>query len=361
MKKIVYLLVVIFLIIFISPAIAGQKKPLATYTGPNKIKIISYHPKWKNQKKLKKVWDELMRNTHFSEIKYLSKVKILEGKNNSIYYGGYITKNGKTSYSTNNEIHFYPDPGVGNEDIYLANVLAHEYGHHYTKYYSWVKNKNMLTSDWKKSSYAKIRGIINNKKVSHNAEHKWQPAEIAAEDYSQLLGSSNARKNINVNGLMWFTTNIYNLSPQENLEIPLAYQVKNLESYFYQLAGKKMSSKLNKAPTVPKIELYKVLQNEYSTRELVFKWSKSKDEKNRPIHYTLVEFNNISDDLGIPKLYVIDKNEARITFYSNVKGKVYYRLFASDNNGAIVSSNILKINYDDLNKKYPPKLPYWHN
>ncbi len=169
---------------------------LATYTGPNGIEILSYHPQWTEQAELQTVWDELMRNTHFEEIRFFKRVKIYQGNYSSMYRGGIETttwSDGREEreFLKDNEIIYFPDPDEKEENG-MAVTLAHEYGHHFTLYYLFKQENADLHGNWRDTRYAKLRGLLNNKNVNsdENADHQWQPVEIAASDYVQLFARS---------------------------------------------------------------------------------------------------------------------------------------------------------------------------
>lgn len=325
--------------------------PLATYTGPNGIRIVSYHPAWTNQARLKFVWDELMRNTHFEEIKALTAVEIWPGQYNSNYRQS-ITFQGQRKNITG-KILFYPDADKDEPlERYLAHTLAHEYGHHFTLYYLRTKeNASLNDSSWVKTGYARVRGLVGNPHVSPSAEHKWDPAEIAASDYIQLFGSPNARRPVDmadirssgsggVPGSLSFrvSSSMYNVQPQENMELPLAAQVPGLKEYWLRLAGHPEAVS-NQPPTVPVL----ALTGAVGDGELVFEWSRSLDDKKGPITYTLLEYRDSAGLLGIPVSIQVDGYRAQVPRWDGFIR--WYRVLAQDAEGFIVSSNILRVDH----------------
>jgi hypothetical protein len=352
MKVFRKLLIIMFISFLLghSSVLGAAAKPLATYTGSNKIQIISYHSQWKSSSKLQKVWQELMRNTHYGELKYLKKINIRPGIRASNYVGRYYTKNGKRYYFTTSEINYYPDRD-GGDNLSLAKTLAHEYGHHYTMYYLWIKEGIQLDTDsWKKSKYAKTRGLVNNSQVSENAEHKWKPAEIAAEDYFQLLGSINGRKAVNTNGLTSWNTDMYNIRPQENMGLTLAAQVSNLYSYLLGLAGQKTTNK-NMPPKAPTLSFDEVWEDNIGRLNFRLKWTKSGDDKPNPITYTVLEYANLLS-IPTPIAFGVDKLSGEKPLGVNEVGVKYYRVLALDPQGMIVSSNLININLTKLRQDY---------
>ncbi|WP_418790822.1 S-layer homology domain-containing protein [Phosphitispora sp. TUW77] len=338
---------------------------LAKYTGANGIEILSYHPQWTDQDKLKTVWDELMRNEHFEEIELFNRVKIYQGNYSSMYYGGIETitwPDGRTEkrFSADNEIIYFPDSDV-NEENAMAVTLAHEYGHHFTIYHLFNQENIDFHENWQYSRYAKLRGLLNNENVNadRNAEHKWQPVEIATSDYIQLFGSPNARKIFYFDDqperteTIRFGTTMYNIYPQENIYLPLAAQTPGLYEYWLQLAGQPAEG-LNQAPTIPVLALTRKRYGEYTTPYYTFQWSRSLDDKDNPLTYTLLEYRSLDDRLGQPIAVVTDRYAAERLLYVEDSGIRYYRLLVSDPEGFIVSSNILKVNLDHPDFQEPP-------
>ena len=60
----------------------------------------------------------------------------------------------------------------------------------------------MHFNQWEQTRYAEIRGLIDYEEVEYYSVndtgyiHKWDIAEIAAEDYVQLFGSPTAKKQL---------------------------------------------------------------------------------------------------------------------------------------------------------------------
>ncbi len=368
------LLLPILLTMFMMTAVTGANPVLAapyddpllaSYTGPNGIEILSYHPQWTEQAKLKEVWDELMRNTHFEEIRYFKRVKIYQGNYNSMYRGGIQTitwSDGrkKQEFLKDNEIIYFQDPD-DKEENGMAVTLAHEYGHHFTIYYLFKREKNDLHGNWQDSRYARLRGLVNNKNVNsdENADHQWQPVEIAASDYVQLFGSPNARKIFyfedqpDRTGTVRFSTTMYNICPQENTYLPLAAQVPGLYEYWMQLAGQPAGD-LNQAPLPPVLTLTGKRYREYTTPYYQFQWSRSLDDKDNPLTYTLLEYDSPDDRLGQPITVAAERYSAERLLYPGEGGIKYYRVLVSDPEGLIVASDMLKVDLDNPDFQEPP-------
>lgn len=334
-----------------SGLVEAAAAPLATYTGPNGIRIVSYHPAWTDQAKLKLVWDELMRNTHFGEISALAAVEIRPGQYNSSYRQT-ITSQGQRKI-VSGKILLYPDAGKDEPlERFLAHTLAHEYGHHFTLYYLRTKeNASLSDSSWVKTGYARIRGLLGDRRVSPSAEHEWDPAEIAASDYIQLFGSPNARRPVDMTAIrspgsggapgsfsFFVSSSMYNIQPQENMELPLAAQVPGLKEYWLRLAGHPEAVP-NQPPTAPVLALTGAVGDE----ELVLEWSRSLDDKQGPITYTLLEYRDPAGRLGIPVSIQVDGYRAQVPRWDGLVR--WYRVLAQDADGFIVSSNILRVDH----------------
>ena len=67
-----------------------------------------------------------------------------------------------------------------------ANTLTHEYGHAWSQYHA-----HMTSGDPAMTSYLQARGLAGDSRVG--SSYQWDPAEMIAEDYRQLLGPPSAR------------------------------------------------------------------------------------------------------------------------------------------------------------------------
>lgn len=85
--------------------------------------------------------------------------------------------------------------------------VSHEYGHAWSSYRDLV-----LQQDGSFSSYLQARGLAGDSRVG--SSYLWDPAELVAEDYRQLLGSPSARA-----------------VPQANRELPPAQDVPGLKDF----------------------------------------------------------------------------------------------------------------------------------
>lgn len=352
-------------------------EPLATYVGQNGIEIISYSKNWVTQDKLKSIYDELMNNAHGEEIKYFSEIYIYPDLPvnypkgfTSFCHEKYIkTDDGKFVFQTG----CYIDIFNGNQysDIaQLARIISHEYGHHFTFYYLMTK-KNLSKEQWINSEYAKIRQLNKYPRITYLGDasksysHEWDIAEILAEDYVQIYGSSLVKKtrdyldtnerlqNSNFDAHYYYSD--FNLLPQENLELKLAADVDGLVDYFYNLSGVKLKNMPEKlkisAPYLSSI--HNVFKNYNS---YVWQWNKVNDlETKNQYEYTLIINPIENNDYPIPLKTVYSGEPLTATsgsgvdlkkgigILNNYEGDYQVRLFVKDSYGFMHSSSIREV------------------
>lgn len=231
----------------------GKQYPVAEYKGENGLLIKSYSMEWRDEEKLKSVYEEVVHNIHGEEMKYLKMVCLYPDKRGvaAYYYSDIQNMDGHYYIGKNARIELYNMDAYGSVDEY-ARIISHEYGHHFTTYYI-LKEEGLIYDDWEKSRYAKVRQLDHNELVStwcgnseeERGNHKWDLAEIAAEDYVQLLGSPTGKKTVYYEDVQQrllekkeqysYSSLNYNLLPQENLDIPLAGDMPELYTYFYSM------------------------------------------------------------------------------------------------------------------------------
>lgn len=327
------------------PQAQASQRIVASYKGSLGITITSLATEWADQDSLKAVYQELLANYHGKELSSLQEVILypdypygtgVAGQ----YFGRYQwDTRGNRYYNEDARIEIY---GVNTRKQLtdIAKTLSHEYGHHFTMYYLWMKEGNTF-GDWEKTGYAQVRNLIGNSKIRKSGQHQWLPAEIAAEDYVQLFGSPLARRSVRFDSQFGtFDSNMFNLAPQENLELPLAAQVSGLESYWLKLAGDQ-SKKVNVPPTSPVLALVNTKQvGGHSAYE--FAWSKAIDSEADNIEYTLVYYPS-GDTLPAPIKVQTNQYTATFSNYSRLSGKLMFRVFAKDQGNKIVSSNVVEV------------------
>ncbi|QSX08963.1 hypothetical protein J0B03_02520 [Alkalibacter rhizosphaerae] len=257
------------------------------------------------------MYEELLENTHGKELSHLSSVQLHGGPSpNGLEEGLYSYTLKKWNYLTGTSvslekgsvIHLYHmDEKQEIKD--LARVLSHEYGHHFTIYYLAKNDKNFFL-DWEESSFYQIREGDVYPKMSDDpqADHRWMIAEICAEDYVQLYGSPLAKKSVKVydiserleKGLLTndlnYSSQYFNIVPQENMDIPLALEVEVNTGYWQELSGIDSNKSVYSKPKLILGER-KEVSNGYIAQTL--EWTSSINEQGEEaINYTLVAMNS---------------------------------------------------------------------
>lgn len=352
---------IFFIVISLSYKVEAAS-PISSYKGANGVEIRSYSQTFSSQEKLKMVYDELLNNTIGEEIKYLSHIELIDdypyGKYTTGMYYRFYTGD---TLSKDNYIQIYGCKNI--KFTTLARVLSHEYGHHFTIYHAWMKEGKELES--KDTGYYKLRNLGSYKKVE-NGEHSWAISEIAAEDYVQLFGSPTGKNSIvyrdirdNANGLennigVYSSLEGFNSSPQENEEIPNAWNVNGLYDYWLNIS--KVKPKYSKPGTIPFLYL-----EDYNDGKYTFKWTKSIDDNTENMEYTtLIEDGDLpniwfgkrttTDSIG--RDFITGKyKEDGIIYSDNIKSNIFrVKVNAKDKDGNLVSSNIVSIDKNNPQK-----------
>lgn len=284
MKKfILNIFSIIFIIIFLSQDVLAKEileedieiapKVFATYKA-NNLTITSYTKTW-TKSMLEKLYIELLNNFHGDELSYLSDIYLYpdspEGVN-GLYYDNIYLQNGEYVLGENSCIKLF------NADRYntiekIAYNLSHEYGHHYM-IYNIMQKENIYYPDIRKSKYFKIRNLENYPVVcdetKKNYLYHWDILELMADDYVQLLGSSNAKKSYDYKSIdellkegkpLYDNKLAFNLRPQINPYLPLAADVDGLYSYILWIGGFTLKLEAPEKPKLDKIAVYKSIDN----------------------------------------------------------------------------------------------------
>ncbi|WP_250227948.1 hypothetical protein [Anaeropeptidivorans aminofermentans] len=340
----------------------------------NGLEFISYSDKW-DYVKLEALYAELLNNFHSGEISYLSKIVIYpdspEGKMGLYHEDIAVNKLGNFAFGKNAYIElFYGDTNDTVES--MAPFLSHEYGHHYTLF-NMINYENKYYSHWQDSEYAKIRElnkypVIYDLGTLESYSRSWDIAEIAAIDYVQLLGSPLAKKSIIYKdskqlaeagtGYSEYIPLSFNSLPQENLELPLAAEVKGLYEYMLKIGGYQGESpSIIKKPEIMHITSEKAFINK--TYFLSFNPAKG----NGPFEYTAVMYPAEGTFLPTPLKTIQEGENLTVTFGTFLheeKGRYtgildYYAgeyeivIYAKDKNNFIYSSDPL---YYDFGTDY---------
>lgn len=325
---------------------------VASYQGPNGVEIRSYSRSWSTEAQLRAVYQELLANLHGPEMELLGVVNLWPNGGGGLYHAEHWSNWNDRGISDNRVIDLF---GVDDEDLdTLARTLSHEYGHHFTIYYRWMR-EGATFEYWKEGRWADARSIRSNPLVSANSpEHGWVPGEIAAEDYAQLFGSPRSRRSTVFDDYStWFSNSMHNLVPQENLALPLAAEVPGYRDYWLTLSG--LSIPLNAPPTRPWLQvLGESRQGE--VRYLDLAWTGATDPEGGPLEFTVVSYTN---PLGLPigHLTVTGKTGARIRIWDD--GVRSFRVFVKDDAGQIVSSPPVEVNLDEAVEATAPPPATW--
>lgn len=380
MKKRWIFLIVILLFFVFTPLSIANETLYDVYIGPIGIEIKSYSPNWTGEK-LKEVYDELLNNRYGEEIEYLSSINLypnhpFEGEEEGLYHGAYqsnvfLNKN-KYKMKKNRRIDLF-NMREKEKVEEIAKILSHEYGHHFTLYYI-LKEENKTFDEWKDTRYAKIRGLTDDSRVRNDYSngHQWSIMEIAAEDYTQLYGSINAKtpkyyddiivraeKQRSDETIKW-NNHIFNVYPQENIHIPLANNIPALGEYWDLVSGIEIKQK-NQAPTPSVVGLTDIKNLGYDKNQFIISWTESKDVDSSNLLYTLVASDEQRQQV-IP-LKTVKQGEERVAALGSAKIRIgnqiiFYsdtfidtpkdiRVFTMDEHGNIVSSNAVKVDFNN--------------
>ncbi|TCP59379.1 hypothetical protein EV586_101596 [Tumebacillus sp. BK434] len=380
MRRCYTVVLVLFMLLGMGNLAAAEGQVQAIYTAPDGMVLTSYSPKW-NEAKLKALHGELLQNTHGDEIELLNALEVYDGyPHGKGVAGQYIFQ------TVTGVFQGKPKMRPGKIELYggsehttpaaFAHTLAHEYGHHVTHYYTLQHDGITLTDSkrWRETTYAKMRGLSEDARinVTVDTEHRWQLAEVAAEDYVQLFGSplakaktpfeSRIEQTLNgeeVGAISW-NGSMFNVQPQENLTLPLASEVPGLYDYFYsQMKGEGGAFT---PPAKPELTLASYSEQGDAGYQLHFSWHQEGEQSN--YHYTLVTYQD-NDLLAEPVVTreADDLQEARygavtvrkggfIYTYKEPKaeGKRHFKLYVFGNNGWVADSAVLTVDMNNPNE-----------
>lgn len=360
------------------PANAAESEPKPTVYSEFTYKtltIISHSPNY-NKSALEEICHELLRNVTGPEFPLLSKIILLPEIGNG------VLATYRENFSVNEKGIYTPRSGsyilIYGCDRYLdtdgqlitqkiAPVLSHEYGHHYTlsnitlyegKYYS----------DWADSEYGELRSLSDYPIFYGNNGEKtysraYDIAEIAANDYVQLLGSENARLSYNyldaaeqvkTPGILLTSPVCFNMRPQENLEIPLAADVPSLYSYFFKIAGFANE-------TLSIVKHPEIIAITKTDRQYEITWSAASGSDAPEYEYTVVMYPVDNPSMIRAVKTVAAGEELRAVFghafhvtdsgsvtviSDTFSGRYSFRVFVRTNKGITFSSPVLTYSFD---------------
>lgn len=391
-KMFVLLLTAVFFLCSGEAVIQGadiHDSPLATYEGKSGLTIVSFSTNWIDNYKLKEVHDELLANKHGSEIQYLSHVYLFGYDMNDIasyYYPSYINTTNGYKFNEDCYIEIFDCDNIDNVSE-MARYLSHEYGHHFTFYYM-MTNEGLLKQEWRTSDYAQYRMLNQYDELTFIGDlskpyiYEWDIAEIIANDYVQLYGSSLARSqqdfldvrerlSMRMKDAYYYDSKVFNLLPQDNMRLPLVTDNPHMYDYFYDLSGvKPIGNGRMYYVAEPKLSIITEVYKGYN--QYTFEWLMT---LNGAYNYTLV-INPLGYDDVLRPIKTVNGLERGVAaggsavlleedmaILENYEGDYELRLLLSDENGLIHSSDVQVIRITQLDNTRTTfndiKFGYW--
>lgn len=370
--NIISLFFVIFL--FNINIFAQDYKTYATYT-VNNLTITSYSKNW-SKEMLKSLYTELLNNFHSDEFSYLSDIYIYpdapEGVN-GLYYDDIYIEDNKYKMGDSAYINLYNGAKL-NTIPKMSYTLAHEYGHHYM-IYNLFQKEGIYYHNLKESKYIKVRKL-EGKPVVFNINqndylYHWDIMEIMADDYVQLLGSSNARISydyksvdelLKENKKPYNNPSSFNLKPQLNPYLPLAADVDGLYNYLVSIGGFTVAKP--KIPNKPKLKDITGYVGE--NKEITYNIGWDSVNKNDILEYTLVIYPDDNPFVPYPLKTLTSKEPLNVTFGSyaikqkdgsikdisqKYSDKFILKLYMKDSLGLIYTADTKTYDFNQINKK----------
>ena len=312
------------------------------FISPEGFPVMSDTDTW-DEAKLKALYNELKQNAHGEEMYDLHSI-FVHGDANEGAAGAHnyevrevpiqfgfpafleVTMHFQNHYGF---IHLYNGDEAKTIES-MALTLSHEYGHHYTFRYMFDYRFDEL----QKSEYVALRGLTDHEDIifrydeidDYWATHRWHIWEVAAYDYTQLMGSETAKKMVTYYDdrdqlvdhitVEWILSSI-NGMPQNNFQLPFANEVDGLHDYFYSFLEEedRKSAPNHKRPDI-RLEITK----KSKTHDLVdgartfpyyeFTWNKP---AGNDVVYTLVYYNPDENDQVVP-VKSIHGNERAVAY-----------------------------------------------
>lgn len=380
MKSLKFYLFIIFIILgitlFSTVTFASSITVYGKYTAGN-LTLTSYSKAWTNDN-LKDLYLELLNNFHGDEFNCLKNIFIYPNAPygvNGYYKEDTYIQNGVYTLGDSASIEIFN--GDKFDTIYkIAPILSHEYGHHYT-IYNMYNYEGVYMNNYEDSEYYKIRNLDKYPvSLKHSEEegyiYHWDILELLAYDYTQLLGSSNARSSVDFKDLKEILeenlnfsdiyNNSFNSMPQKNLDLPLASEVEGLYAYLLKIGGYTSS-------VYPKLSTYPVIKNITASKTLddkvMFSLEWSSAEGLGTLEYTLIMYP-VGNPFSITPIKTVSALESLTAVFGNYaikKGdgsinsisqqypeEVVFRIYIKDSKSYIYSSNPITYNLKELEK-----------
>ncbi|HHT65672.1 MAG TPA: hypothetical protein GX017_06215 [Clostridiales bacterium] len=363
------------------------------------LMIVSYVDAWQGDK-LAEAAEELKRNKHGLEMEYLDRVEIHPGSEPNgnqqvsasyerelqqvgipIHLSGFLPEDYQLKVNLEKGvIRIYKgEEKQAAEDI--ATDLAHEYGHHFTFFHF---DDAFSPKEFKESTYYQVRRLQQYPKVNGRSDyeeeiHRWSIFEIAAEDYHQLLGSPASKRithYFDISEKMGSTTYQpvntasrydFNAIPQENWDIPLAFQVEGLHPYFLSFLEEPIGvAALAPFPRQKTAELTARLpilshrvEEHFTFKKHIVEWDPIEEGYAEQPVYTLVAINRENRVIPIKTVYPGEKTAAvvgtvtqamdsYIYYYQDGldQGSLDFRLYLQYPDGRVLASEDLTVDFD---------------
>lgn len=342
------------------------------YTAPDGMQIISYSGAWNDSRKLQDVYLELLRNAHGTELKLLKKIVIYPGHCPDgpdiagRWQGDWKIVKDVPQLLPNCYIELYN--GEANDTVEkLARTLSHEYGHHFTYYYYFKKDRKTW-EQWRNSELGRAAGLTANPQVGVDGQvHMWQFPEIMADWYVQLFGSPTAkqstdfkdiREQLSANdyGMTLIKGSPFNFMPQENYLLPLAANIAGLKDYWLKASG--LPDRTGAVPPQISVHLKEVNRvHGFELRQYIISWDKLNSANEDELEYTLDVFSQtsagaetflpvktVSGQEDLTAAYGAAFNEERV-IYDTLPGLAFFVVNVKNNNGLITSSQVLAVDF----------------
>ena len=262
------------------------------------LRMVSYSQAW-GEADLAALYAELLLNVHGDELGLLGAIYLYpdspEGVAGQYFEDVSYLPDGTLAFGRNAYIElFHMDRFRTAADA--APVLSHEYGHHYT-----IVNisaaENLHISEWGQSRYGALRKLAAYPVAySANADYAWDIAEIAANDYVQLLSSPNARRSYDypdaaerqaLGDECQLALPMFNKHPQDNTALPLAAEVDGLYLYLLEIGGYTAAApSIVQKPVIEGVEVRQTAGNSQYT----LNWSPAESVDTEAFEYTAVMF-----------------------------------------------------------------------
>ena len=243
------------------PQEEGPEDAVASYLSPEGIQFFSMSQAW-DQEKLEELYQELLRNKHGEELYSLRSVLVYPQpedfaaathqslvRENVLYLDfPALPENFSFSFQCTEGVITLYDGDRNTTPASMASNLSHEYGHHFTFYHMFGEEEE----EQLQSRYAQLRDLAPGQALvdrtdlaGYQENHQWYLVEMAAEDYVMLMGSPNAMAVGEYRDVRDYlegqqteeTQLLRNAMPQENMMLPVAWEVEGLADYFYSFVS----------------------------------------------------------------------------------------------------------------------------